>query len=564
MTSLPAPAMDAGATARSASPRPSPLAAERWLLPAALVLVLALQLPLVLHRAINWDEFWHYNLTVLAAQGQLDQPLQTFFTRFFMWVPGLPGNPVDHIVLIRLFMLGCEVVVLACIAAIAGRFSDRNTGLLCALAYLSSIFVFQHGTSFRYDPQATALLMGSLWVLVCRPATARWMVLAGVLGGLAAMITIKSVLYAPVFAGVFWLRWNENGRTRAALGRLAIMVLAAAITFAAVYLWHTSTIVEAPGSGAGDLVRASGEKMFSLTEHLYLLHNLKGAIFSPVMTLLALACPFAIALAKRPAAERAALAGFWLPLTTLGFYHNTAPYFHVFMLAPVAVSLAAIMPAVMRRYDVKPLAATFVLLAAMLLWREGESPIGKQREIIATASQIFGEPVSYFDSSAMLGQFRKANPFMTPWGVHRYLRGEFPSMTATMERQVVPLVVENDPLFTQALRTREDVNGLLPQDLAALRETYIPFWGPLWIAGFDLPAGSGEQTVLVRVPGPYTVHGDAGVIVNGMTYQSGSVLTLERGMHRMAAPDAAARLVWGDRLAQPAQAAPAEPYFMGF
>lgn len=537
---------------------------DHWLVLAALLVVLGLQLPLVLHRAINWDEFWHYNLIALAAQGQLDQPLQTFFTRLFIWVPGLPGNPVDHILLIRLFMLGCELVTLACIAAIASRFSDRITGLLCALAYLSSAFVFQHGTSFRFDPQATALLMGSLWVLVCRPATGRWMALAGVLGGLAAMITIKSVLYAPVFAGVFWLRWNESETARKALAGMVTMVGAAAITFMAAYLWHTSTIVEAPGSSAGDIVRASGEKMFSLTEQPYLLHNLKGAIFSPVMTVLALVCPFAIALAKRPMTERLALAGFWLPLTTLAFYHNTAPYYQVFMLAPVAVSLAAIMPSATRRYGAKALAAVFVLLAAMLLWREGESPIGKQREIVAAASEIFGEPVSYFDSSAMLGQFRKANPFMTPWGIHRYLRGEFPSMTSTMERQTVPLVVENDPLFTRALRTREEVGSLLPQDLAALRETYIPYWGPLWVAGFDFPAASEERSVTVRVPGPYTVQGPGPVFVNGTEHSAGNVIALDRGTHRMAAPRAAARMVWGDRLAHPAQPAPTEPYFTGF
>lgn len=556
--------MSASSAMPAALGNAAPMRATNWLVPAALLLVLAMQLPLVLNRAINWDEFWHYSLTVLAAQGQLDQPLQTFFTRLFMWVPGLPGNPIDHVVLIRLFMLGCEIVTMACIAGIATRFADRTTGLLCALAYLSAAFVFQHGTSFRFDPQATALLMASLWVLVCKPASAKWLALAGVLGGLAAIITIKSVLYAPAFAGAMWLRWNEQARNRVYIGGLAIMATTAAVTFAVAFALHSTGIVAASGSNAKDIISASSSKMFSLTYHPYALHNLKGAVLSPAMTLLALATPLAIVLIKRPSAQRIALAGFWLPLTTLGFYHNTAPYYHVFMLAPVSVSLAAVVPTVTRRYGVAALTATFVLLAGLLLSREGGSPIDKQRDVVAAAHEIFGEPVSYFDSCAMLGQFRKANPFLTPWGIERYLRGELPTMTETLDRQVVPLVVEDDPLFTQVLRTRENTPALLPQDLATLRATYIPFWGPFWIAGFDLPAGMAERALAVRVPGAYTVGATGPIIVDGVRHGPGSVINLERGTHRISAPQTAARLVWGRNLVAPSRAAPAEPYFTAF
>lgn len=536
----------------------------RWLVPGALLLVLAMQLPLLFNRAINWDEFWHYSLTVLAAHGELDQPLQTFFTRLFMWVPALPGSSVDHIVLIRLFMLGCEIVTLACIVAIATRFADRTTGLLCALAYLSAAYVFQHGTSFRFDPQATALLMASLWVILCRPTTFKWLALAGALLGLAGLITIKSVLYAPAVAGAIWLRWDEIKRARSYIAGLAVMSLVAAATFVFAYALHAAGIVDASGSGAKDIVNASTSKMFSLTYHPYILHNLKGAVLSPAMTLLALATPFAITLVQRPSAQRIALAGFWSPLTTLGFYHNTAPYYHVFMLAPVSVSLAAVVPVATRRYGVGVLTAIFVMLAGLLLWRESESPIDKQRQLVTAADEIFRAPVSYFDSCAMLGKFDKANAFLTPWGVERYLRGELPSMTTTLERKVVPLVVDNDPLLAQALRTRDTTPGLLALDVATLRETYVPFWGPFWIAGFDLKAGTPERAFIVRVPGEYTVRGAGAIVVDGVRYGPDSVLALGRGTHRLAAPEAAAMLLWGRKLVPPARMAPAEPYFTDF
>src|SRR3990167_6528645 len=229
-----------------------------------------------------------------------------------MWVPALPGNAVDHVVLIRLFMFGCELVTLACVASIAMRFSDKTTGLLSALAYLSAGYVLQHGTSFRFDPQATALLMASLWVLLSRPASLPWMLFAGVLGGLAGLTTIQSVLYAPAFAGVFWLRWTEAGKDRAYLKAVATMVAAAALTFVVAYAFHASNISEASGRGAKDIVGASAEKMFSLTTHPYWRHNVKGAIFSPATTLLVLAVPVVLLRSDRPGAERVALAGLWL------------------------------------------------------------------------------------------------------------------------------------------------------------------------------------------------------------------------------------------------------------
>lgn len=530
----------------------------------ALLAVLALQIPLVLYRAVNWDEFWHYSLTVMAARGALDQPLQTFFTRAFMWVPGLPGNAVDHVVLIRLFMLGCELVTLACIAGIAARFSDRTTGLLSALTYLAAGYVLQHGTSFRFDPQATALLMASLWVLVCRPARMGWMIVAGILGGFAGLITIKAVLYAPAFAGVFWLRWNEGGRDLSYLKGVAAMVVAAGATFAVAYTLHAHGIVEASGRGAKDIVGASAEKMFSLTSHPYWRHNLKGAILAPVTTLLVVAVPFALLRSSRPAAERLALAGLWLPLSTLGFYHNTAPYYHVFMLAPVAASASAIIPLVTRRYGTLFLTLCLVAGAALVVVREETDTLDKQRQLVAAANEIFGKPVSYFDSCAMLGQFAKANGFMTPWGTERYLRGELPSLEQIQRERVVPLVVNDDAMFADAFGTDGTVPDFLPSDLAMLRDTYRHFWGPYWIAGFDIAKSAEPATITVRVPGPYTVGTGGALLVDGKTFGSGQVVELARGAHTVLASGSATDLTWGRALRKPAQAAPAEPYFTSF
>ncbi len=133
---------------------------------AGIVLALAAHLYLALTRAINWDEFYHYSQVQKLAQGTLTEPLQTLYTRAFVWVVDLPGVGVDHIIMIRIFMLLCEIIVAAAIFGAASRFVARVPAMLCALAYLTAGHVLQHGTSFRFDAPAAAMLMTAAWILL--------------------------------------------------------------------------------------------------------------------------------------------------------------------------------------------------------------------------------------------------------------------------------------------------------------------------------------------------------------------------------------------------------------
>ncbi len=189
------------ATLPSPAARPLPsVGAQSWIM-LAIGVVLALQGAQVFTRAINWDEFGHYNHLVQLNAGTLPQVLQRGHAFAFAWVPGLPGNNLDHIMVIRLFMIACEVVSLAAIVGVASRFADRTTALLCALAWVSFSYVFQHGASFRYDPPITALLLTTLWIIVRSDLGWRAMFGAAVLIALMPLVTVKAVLYAPAFAG---------------------------------------------------------------------------------------------------------------------------------------------------------------------------------------------------------------------------------------------------------------------------------------------------------------------------------------------------------------------------
>jgi len=525
---------------------------------AAIGLLLAMQLSMVFTRAVNWDEFWFYYHVADFERGVLTQPLQSLHVRLFAWLPALPGSGIDKIVTARLVMLGCEVVTLGAIYALACRFVERPVALLAALLYLSAGFVMQHGFSFRTDPMATAALMSALAVLArCRLALLPLLAFA-TLVAVAGMVTMKVALYAPAFIGVAWMRWNEDRFAPATALRLVAAAVATVAVFAALYIWHSAALTQAT---EGTAMAASASRwMFFLGVPPYWQMGVKAALTAPILTLLALAAPFAIWRSDVAGSAKWALTGLWLPITLPLFYTNTAAYFYVFMLAPVAVSVVVALQAALARYSLLLVTAVLAIMATGIFAIEDRYTIQRQRELVETAEALLPEGSAYFDHNGMLPSFTKANYLMTPAALDAYRRTGAPKYRAAMEARPVPLLLANDDVIMAILQGEDGV--LLPEDAEALRENYLPFWGPIHLAGRALAAGT-DETVSWLVPGDYTVLGGT-VVIDGFVHPAGSIVTLARGEHRIAAPDSAVRLQWGDHLAPPRQAWEDEPLYVGF
>lgn len=522
----------------------------------AFLLFAIIQFDVASHRAINWDEFFHFSQIHLFAQGKLVQPLQTLHARAFAWVIAFPGNAIDHLIWIRMFSVAATLGTAACIYGIARHFADRESAAICALLYLSAGFVLQHGSSFRADPFLAFLLMAALLILVRSPLTWFACAGAGLLCAIASMESIKSVLFAPAFAGVAMMRWMEDEFSWQTLLRLALVGLFTGAFFLLLYVWHSAGLGNESGQVAQSVIRSSSKKMFALGGLPYYPVILQAALYAIIFTVLIVIAPVLIWRNPAPLARQIALAGFWLPITVLAFYHNTAPYFYVFILPPLAVACVFAVQTATRRYHVTAMVGMLVLSAVIMWSREDRSVLANQAVVVDAADHIFRQPVAYFDTSAMLGTYPKANHFMTPWGQDGYLRRHMGSFSKTMEHTTVPLVIEIEPIFTQALRSDEPSNQLLPEDRAALRANFVHFWGPYWLAGKNLRQGTHAENFLV--PGQYTV--ELGQIeIDGTRFAAGDVITLSRGEHVLTAETpAGARLVWGNRLQRPRGAAPSQ------
>ncbi|WP_338240576.1 hypothetical protein [Aurantiacibacter hainanensis] len=525
---------------------------------AMLGLLAALQFTMIFTRAINWDEYSYFREVVWFSEGRLDRTLQTFHVRLFAWLPSLFGTSTDHVVAARVAMFGFELVTLGSLYLVARRFVEDRVALLAPLTYLSAGMVMQHGFSFRVDPIATALLCASLAVLASARLRLAGILAFGLFAGLAAMVTIKVALYLPAFLGLAWWRAADAGWSRTELARIAACPLAALGFFAALYAYHATgvTAVSGAGTDAGAQIGEAGNYSFFLGIPLYWQLAIKAAASAPAFTVMIAVLPFMLLRSERGVSEKAALLGLWLPISTIAFYTNTLPYFYAFILAPLAIAVVPALEWLVRRYDLRLVAIVLALLGTGIWLTEDRGLIDRQRQIERNVHAIFPAPVTYFDHNYMLGGWPKANGFMTLWGLQSYRMSGEPRYRKAMERETVPLFLANYPELDEMISGRLD-GLLLAPDEQALRDNYIEFSWPIWIAGKDFSDRRGSFVEEFLVPGPYTVEG-GDISIDGRVIAEGAVVTLERGDHAIELTgEANVRLVWGERLQPPA--APVEP-----
>ena len=544
---------------------------------AVIALLLVLQFSMIFTRSINWDEFyWNYEIEAFV-KGGVSRPLQTLHARLFSWLPGRPGNAVDHIVMARCFMFACEIATLCFIAGIAQRFTGRANAYLCALAYLSAGYVFQHGFSLRSDPMVTAALTGALYILARLKVTTMSVLCFGLLAGSAPLITIKCILYLPAFATLFWLRLSESERSIARPGRFALYPLAAIIAFAIIYLAHSATmpaaalIASSGGDAATSAAKASGEMigasiraMFFIGTPPYLPMMIKSASISPAFFVLLLLSPYAVWRITLAGPEKLALSGLLSVILTLFFYRNSAAYYYVFVLAPVAAAFGPSLSLARKRVPVWALSAIFLVFALLVFANEDRTAIDRQRQTLDAVHRIFPDPVSYFDHNGMIGGFHKMNLLMTPWGMEQYRASRENSYRSAMQSRPVPLLLENDALLTEVMRGDRPAGILSADDVAALRGNYLRYWGPVWIAGKRVPGSVPSVRTEFLVPGDYQVVGSP-LRIDGLVYNRGSIVFIDRGMHVLSAQgDRDTLLLWADAAEPPSAHPPRGDLFVGF
>lgn len=523
-------------------------------LTVALAVFFALLLPMTFLRNINWDEFYFLSHVHAWLDGRLDRPMQTFFVHGFGWLAWVPGHEFGQIIAARLVMVAFLALTCLAIWRMGTYLADPLAAKIAVLAFLCSGFVLPHGTSFRADPIATGLLMTALSVLLTSAMRVPQILAVAILSALALLVTVKSALYLPAFLGVLVFRRREETMPL----RILIAGTSAVAIAAGLYLWHSAGLTVAEGNETGSNLReAAGTTL--LSGKLFPRWNeilLWGLLSLPALILAGIGFVQA-----RPTKLITVMIAFALPLLCLVVYRNAFPYFFPFISAPL---MAAVALGASRLHNSPRLPMLLVAMIAsgtcqgLLALSEGNDA---QRATLAEVHRLFPEPVPYIDQHGMVAEFPKQGFFMSTWGIESYRKAGKPVFATIIANARPPLLLANRWELAQAVTDGDSSPGvLLPEDQAALKDSYVHYAGAIWLAGRDLVGTGGTIAFQMPFAGQYRLVANAPVLIDGATVTPGAALLLDESVHSLeASAGLSVRLVWdtvGDGTSPPTSLAP--------
>lgn len=517
--------------------------------PALLFVVcLAAQLFLVIFKSFNWDEFLHFSQVYQLRARTMSLPFQTVHLRSLWWAPETADNLVGQMRAARLLIWSMHLFTLVMIYGVARQFTSASNAFFASFAYLTAGYVFTHAFAIRGDPFVTATLMAGLFLMARGSLGWTTAILVGALIGLAGMLSFKAAFYAPCFVGLAWLKYRETPERLQFLSKLVVLVFAALLSFAAVYLSHTSTLAEVAKN-------PGGKSFFSvlsrwLTSDMPFAGHIGAAVLhAPLFFLLVLIAPFAWKKVGLRADAQLALAGFILPLLALLIYRNTFPYFFVFILAPLAIAIAPVLGMVRNRYGNVLVALLLGANGLALAAFEPRDVIARQQALIDYVHAEWPESTAYLDYSDMIADYPRILKHLTSGnGIRLYHELGDPVVAREINRGNVPFIIANHEVLLAALEGRAIPETFLPADLAAMKGNYVRQWGVLWREGKQVPAGTEPFEFHLRRGGVFVLDGTT-LAIDGVTVAHGMKIELDGGRHSVIGKRDAASTLWrGDRL----------------
>ncbi|MGD8841203.1 MAG: glycosyltransferase family 39 protein [Gammaproteobacteria bacterium] len=545
------------------------------LLAGTILVILAIQAFYLLNFNINWDEFLFLSLVFEYSAGTLSKSLQTFHVHLFSWMTGLDRDEIQLTLLGRGFMLFCELATLGFIYSISRKFVRTGFALFAVLAYLASGFVLMQGTSFRADPMITSLLMAAIYLLMEKSDRPWKDIAASVSIGLAFVISIKSVFYAPAILGaLIWRTRHSTGmehRIRLCIG----LFLGVSVSILVFYFWHRSTLAPVEAKAVTRLNSVFSRVLLDIPfwpQRQYFLSWITASwpqallIFSGISLLWSRQ--------SRESTSRLTVSLlFALPILSIFFYRNAFPYFYPFIVASSMISVAiggqAVAESVSRVFS-RTLLTSIVIY--MFVYTLGQSYLYSfhhqtgQRETISLIHEMFPQPTPYIDRNSMIASYPKCGFFMSSWGMEKYRETGKPVFSRVLDECEPKFLIANSYQLKSALYgNSSEANPylLLDEDARLLKSNFIHHWGAIWVAGKNFDLDGRPTSFQIPVAGIYTVESPAQIILDEQQYGDGDYLFLSKGSHVIESTPQQVELRYGRHLPRPGYP-PSSPIYYDF
>jgi len=494
----------------------------------ALIMVIGCQGWLIFEKAIHWDEFLHFGQIYELAEGRLSGSLQSLHTRLFGWATLVSQDVITQIQVTRLAMLASVVLTAACVVILARRLVDIETALLSGLVYLTAGFVFTNSFTYRPDAVATAALMGALCLVAWGSFSWKRVVLSAILVGLAGALTIKSIFYAPCFAGIVYLQALDRVESRITVVYRSIALVAVAmLVFALLIGLHGASLPAAAGQeiGLGRKVH-SFVRFFEFEQVRYVFVEMALA---PLVTLgLILLVPAARLL---PNHAKILLLGLCAPLLCIFFYRNTFPYFFAFLLPPVCAAIAPVLSRLVVRYGLLPMIGIALSGPIFLLLQEPYGTLERQQATIREVERLFPEPTPYLSFSSYVPHYpRQFSSLMSGPGLRAYWQQRKGQIARDVEAGHIAFVIVADEALEAVFKNKPS-NARLPEaDVAALRTNFLEYSDNIFLLGRNICPQPHEQKVQIVRSGLYSLEG-GDLLIDERPIADGNSIPLSAGVH---------------------------------
>lgn len=548
---------------------------------ASLLFTLVLRYLLIDVTQVNWDEFNFLRSVYETSRGDQTHVLQSAHGHLFSWLPRLGGNEVDQILGGRQVMFALAVAAAVAMGFVGKRLIGGSAGLFAAFVYGAFAYVLRHGTAFRYDPILVACYLGAAAALVAPGRPRLTGAIAGCLAAVAAIVSIKSVFLMIPLAAVAALPLLDSAERRQNLMRLASFA-AAGVLFAAVfYILHRLSLAGVQDSATAGAASAA-DKVINFDKPLRrsgeLIATLRWEPFKWGLILVGLVIAGGDLLHRqgRDRIRALQLLALATPLVTIYFYRNSYSYYWVTILPGVCLLAGCLWRRIELLHRRPLLAAGLALLCSVPVarsaWRwyahNSEDETTDQRELIEVVHTLFPEPVPYIDRCGMISSFEKVGPFMSSWGMSAYRSGRADIFPELLREKRPRFLLANSPALVLSQSVRRIPRGYRWRrgDLEQLRENFVHFWGPVWLAGKSVSVKRGETVEIdIFVPGTYALESKAPVEIDGRLVAPGGRIELAAGAHALRALGEVERteLRWGASLTRPRRRSKAEFKFEG-
>lgn len=546
------------------------------ILGVAVAICLVAHLALSRSQNINWDE-WSYLAKVHTwVRGDSLSRLQTFHVHLF--APLLDDvasldRELGEVLRLRLVSLGLLAVSALAVVQLARRLlGSVVAGLAAAFAALTFSFVLGHGTAARYDPfVVAAFLVSAVLIVEARHAatsarTSALAVGAGLVLAVGAAVSIKIGLFVPTLAvllGVGVLGATDPRRRRDALVMAVVVGVVAAVGWRGLVAWHGTTVVSAstvsvvtPTPGLGAQLGSIGDMMFGgvgdgpQRKYLRLSHRYDLGFWALCAAGLVLGGLATLGAAPSGMRTRALRLGVLqalacaLPLGALLVYRNTYPYFFVTIVPPASLLIGVVVVVVEQVLSawprVRAAAALLLCVPAALtgiryVTSNHDDQQAGQRAVQQAVHAVFPTPVPYIDRCGMIASYPRVGPFMSSATMAAYRATPdalvWPGLLDTARPRFLINNISSldlrDPALSSGSRYR-----WLPGDYRLLQESFIPHWGPLWVAGRRVEVGPEPARFELHIGDRYIVEAPEPVTLDGAAVAPGAVVELAAGPHQ--------------------------------